>query len=483
MKWLLLVVLTVAGNACDFRDRGMDALKVGAEAERNGDYEKAINSYSRAIESGELPKPDLVAAYNARGKVYAQRSRFEQATADFDAAIRLNPDDAFGYYNRGRITQDDDKARQEFDNAIRLKPDHFDAFFERGNIHNRAGDYDRAIADYTSAIRLNPNHTSAHISRGGLYHLKGDYDKAIADYNVAIHSNPKDDIARIFRGGSYYEKQMFDRARADFDAALGLNPRSSIAFSSRGMVKAAQADHDGAISDFDTALKLYPDDEDIAMILVERGRAYRRKGDLDRAIDDLTDAIRLNPDRGEAFRLRGITLRQMNQHKRALGDFDAAVRDPNSNQNYYSRGLEHFYLGQFALSVKDLTRAVELKPDHAFAAIWLFLAQSRSGQNGARLLAEHAKRLEPTPWIRSIVDFLMGKLASEAVLHTAKDADPKKDREQHCEAYFYLGQKALMRGNRSEAIRFFKLTLDTGVTNFVEYSGAESELTRLLQTK
>lgn len=42
-----------------------------------------------------------------------------------------------------------------------------------------------------------------------------------------------------------------------------------------------------------------------------------------------------------------------------------------------------------------------------------------------------------------------------------------------------LGQHALIHGNPSEAIKFFNATLETGVTNFFEYSGAEAELKRL----
>ena len=59
------------------------------------------------------------------------------------------------------------------------------------------------------------------------------------------------------------------------------------------------------------------------------------------------------------------------------------------------------------------------------------------------------------------------------------DTDPKKNSEQHCEAYFYLGQRALLRGDQTEAIRLFKAAIETGVIRMVEYFGAQVELTRL----
>ena len=62
-------------------------------------------------------------AFN-RGLAYARQGEYEQAIADYTAAIKLNPQLAEAYYNRG-------------------------------NAYRRQGEYDQAIADYTAAIGLN----------------------------------------------------------------------------------------------------------------------------------------------------------------------------------------------------------------------------------------------------------------------------------------------------------------------------------------
>jgi len=36
-----------------------------------------------------------------------------------------------------------------------------------------------------------------------------------------------------------------------------------------------------------------------------------------------------------------------------------------------------------------------------------------------------------------------------------------------------------LRSDRTEAVRLFKAAIDTGVTNFIEYKGAQAELKRL----
>jgi lipoprotein NlpI len=274
---------------------------------------------------------------------------------------------------------------------------------------------------------------------------------------------------------------MFGQARDDFEAALKLNPSNFVALSSRGMVKAAQRDYYGAILDFDLALQLVnSDDTEAALILVERGRAYKENGEFEKAMDDLSKAIRLEPNLGEAFRVRGNTLSHMGQHERALDDLDVAVqRDPQNYQALYNLGLEHFYLEKFEAAATNLSQAIKLKPSHAFAAIWLYLAKARSGDTGIGQLRENAKRIDVTPWTRNIVDLYLGKLKSDAILHAANDPDPQTTRERLCEAYFYLGQQALLRGKREEAARMFKASINTGVTRFVEYRGAQVELRRL----
>ena len=67
------------------------------EGSKCTDSQKAIEYLNEAIKL----KPDLVEAYNNRGKAYGDLGQHQQAITDYNEAIRLKPDYAHAYNNRG----------------------------------------------------------------------------------------------------------------------------------------------------------------------------------------------------------------------------------------------------------------------------------------------------------------------------------------------------------------------------------------------
>src|SRR5690349_16188997 len=89
-----------------------------------------INGCTAAIQSEGVSVSDLAVAYHNRGLAYAKRGDLKDAIADFDQAIRLNPQSARPYNDR-RIT------------------------------YARQGNFNLAIADFDQAIRLDPTYVLA----------------------------------------------------------------------------------------------------------------------------------------------------------------------------------------------------------------------------------------------------------------------------------------------------------------------------------
>jgi tetratricopeptide (TPR) repeat protein len=85
------------------------------------------------------------------------RTNFERIGGDYDKAIRVNPDDANAFNDRGlaRIDKGDlEGALQDFDRAVRLNPDYAIAYNNRGLARKATGDLKGAQRDFGKAARL-----------------------------------------------------------------------------------------------------------------------------------------------------------------------------------------------------------------------------------------------------------------------------------------------------------------------------------------
>ena len=131
---------------------------------------------------------------SARGWITAEwLIPFDQAVDYYTNQIRANPS-SVNYLKRGQIwkhKKEYDIAIADYNEAIRLDPQSALAFNNRGYAWHNKKEYDKAIADYNEAIRLDPQSALAFNNRGYAWHNKKEYDKAIADYNEAIRLDPQ----------------------------------------------------------------------------------------------------------------------------------------------------------------------------------------------------------------------------------------------------------------------------------------------------
>ena len=135
---------------------------------------------------------------NDQGMIYFEQGDYKEAIDAFDEAIKLDPQDAIAYYNRGvaykslgQSSQGQQSgvqlrlgqyrsAIQDFDQAIRLNPQ-ADAYYNRGVAHRYLDQFELALEDFDKAIRLNPQHAEAYNWRGAVYGAIGNSTEAERD--------------------------------------------------------------------------------------------------------------------------------------------------------------------------------------------------------------------------------------------------------------------------------------------------------------
>ena len=412
----------------------------------DNDLQVRIAGCTVLIQSGTEADAALARAYNNRGVAYSDLNDFDRAVPDFDQALKLNPSYALAFSSRGSAyyrKKDYDRAIKDYDQALRLKPDDAFYFDSRGNVYDDKGDSDHAFQDYAQAIRLDGKNGSYYVDRGLAYGHKGDTSHALADFDEAVRLNPEDAVAYASRGSLFAQNGDYEPAIRDYNQAVRLTPNSPNALIARGAVYLKQDDYDHTIEDMDQALRMNPKAADA---LANRGEAYRGKKQFERAIQDLDQSLLLNPDNPAALT---------------------------------SRSQAYISLGRFANAATDMAAAQKLQPDYPYYPLWLYVARERAGQDGRIELEKSSRQAKLTEWPGPVFNLFLGKATTETLLAAASNSDAKKDREQHCEAYFYLGEYALIKGNAADARRFFQQSVNTGVTAFVEYADAQAELKRV----
>jgi tetratricopeptide (TPR) repeat protein len=127
-----------------------------------------------------------------------QAAETQQAAAGAAPAVGQEELTAQTWFEKGFNAADLDKKVRYFSEAIRLKPDYADAYCNRGFTLYTKGDLDGALKDYAEAFRLKADDAIYYNNRGIALYAKGDRDGALKDYADAIRLKP--DYANAYYG-------------------------------------------------------------------------------------------------------------------------------------------------------------------------------------------------------------------------------------------------------------------------------------------
>lgn len=130
--------------------------------------------------------------YNAGNEKYGKQD-LDGALADYNEAIRLDPNLAVAYLSRGTVylsKNDLDKGIEDLTKAIDLKlskvEDQSKAFTNRAAAYSAKNDFDKALTDVEEAIKIKSDYAKGYLVRGTVRQNKGDNEGAIADFNKVI---------------------------------------------------------------------------------------------------------------------------------------------------------------------------------------------------------------------------------------------------------------------------------------------------------
>jgi type IV pilus assembly protein PilF len=168
-----------APEPADAERRARTRLELAALYFGRGQYDVALQEIGLALAA----RPDMGAAFNLRGLVYAAMGDDAQADESFLRALALNPRDADAMHNRAWFLCQRNRSAEAdrlFDQAL-AQPQYRDAprtLMAQGVCLARAGKLPEAEAKLVRAYEVDPSNPTTALNLAEVLYRRGDYERA-----------------------------------------------------------------------------------------------------------------------------------------------------------------------------------------------------------------------------------------------------------------------------------------------------------------
>jgi lipoprotein NlpI len=214
---------------------------------------------------------------------------------------------------------------------------------------------------------------------------------------------------------------------------------------------------------------------DRAIAYFDRGIGYYSKNDLDHAIADWSLSINLDPNYAHAYNNRAKAYRANGDYEHSIADYSEAIKlDPQHAVAYKGRGIAYLLGGQADKAEADFQQAAKLDSTDQYAALWLDIAARRNNQPSH--IAQEATNLNMSAWPAPVVFLFAGQMTPHDVAVAAQNIDQNITQARLCDAYFYIGESVLQKGDKDQATHLFQQAVGACAKSVDEYSSAVAEL-------
>ncbi len=314
------------------------------EAERHGDFARAISAFQQLIANG-ADSPEL---RDNLGIAYYQIRDFNSALHQFRIALAASPNsapanlfaglsllklerpkEALTYLDRAHHAQPADSApvlaaaqaeialnqvrsaRTSYEQATRLEPRNAEAW------------YGLAVTNRVLAEQKLKNSKSA---------AKAFMDSSEEAMQRAMRLNPDSVHARMLLGESFRIAERYQESVREYQAATAQQPGLAAAWSGLAASYSASGDDESAQKAAARAHELDPNDSDTNALIAA---IYLRQGNIVKAEPFALSALRIEPGLSAAHVVLAKIYLARKQPGQALPELQSAVKDDSDGSTYY----------------------------------------------------------------------------------------------------------------------------------------------------
>ncbi len=331
------------------------------------DFNMALKAYPAHEESqAMLPEAQKkleqqVRPYLQKGKVEYQRKKFSSAEENYQAVLKLDPENA--------------EAKEYLDKISAEKNAAVTFHMNEGRSAFRAASYSKAIFHLDEVVKLDPQNAEAKdLLDKARSQVKSTVDalhaEALADYNAGKYApaiSKWEKVLTIDAANALAQKYLTDAKGKQTQTKYGDLAK---AYNAKGKKLYENRDYEQALSEFEKTLELVPNDpealeyRDLCKVALSRQenqaeadqlfitgvRAYKQRN-YEEAITKWNEAKKIDPDNAIIDRYIKLAIEAQKNRK---------VIDYMNGEKYYSEG-------KFLLALKSFERALQENPGNSKA--------------------------------------------------------------------------------------------------------------------
>lgn len=355
-------------------------------------YEQAIACLEKSIALKRL-HPALL----NRGNANLFLGRYDDAIADFNDCLGLDPKTVVAYQNRAVCHLNSGRLQDALSNCnsgLNLDPANSAILINRGLVYFRLDEAELAEYDFRAALRLNPGSIKSRNMLAISLSRQERLEEALDECTTAIQiGGNAEDTADCYcaRGAVHAKLGKLKDARADLDKCIEINPGHQLGHINLGSLAVQLKQYQDALQYFAQASALGPESFDL---FINRGVAHR---ELDRAMECLEDfraALGLKSDSIRAQNALAEQLLRLKRYEESLTLFDKIVESsqPVAAATFSNRAAALMNVGRLDEAESVLLKILDKEPDYVPALVNLatlyFRRQefARSGEYAERVL-------------------------------------------------------------------------------------------------
>lgn len=358
-----------------------DLLEEGKTYYNNGEYDKAIEIFKKAVELN----PDNELNWHWLGTSYNQNGQYQEAIQSLLKAVELNPNKGVNWYYLGNSYINNEKyedAIKSLLKATELNSNDYQSWLNLAisYIHNEQ--YEEAIEPLLKAIELNPNNAGSLSLLGYVYKINGQYEEAIKYLSKAKELNLDGFNNWYELGEVYLYNGQFQEAIETLLKAVELNPDEDI-WRLLGMSYRLNEQYEEAMNSFIEATKLNQDNN-INWYAI--GDLFYIQGAYEEATEYLKKSIELGNKGLDTWEHLGNAYSELENYTEAVECYEYILNSGEFEFNTdfaikfgINYGVALAYLNRTDEAIEMHKQVLDLDPNNETAKNNLQILQSSNG--------------------------------------------------------------------------------------------------------